>query len=488
MMFNTFAVAPPSNLSQPPPYDPTSDHLQRCMDSVKELAKTISCAMDQWHGHGLLGCADIHGSFARISANLEQLPADVECIRCTRRTYKSNLHSSPGRASLPSTCTCDLDPEPAKRRRTSGTPQKIAVADQNAFCGIDSDIVMSPSVSPWSDRQTSTDEPPTRRASCVLSDGDLDLDMGLDLPAPAAADLPTPAKQDTSPSDPEAHVPIVATSREQKYEMAGTREPRGANPRQHPRQKNSHLNPEVWDRYPKNHKMGARNTPQYGSVDQSLTQPRTPSKPQVCDDGTDVDMTRDDLVLDQHIESHDEPFKVPDTVPSLHHCLFKPCSYASKRESNCKLHMEKAHNWTYVRSQNSTRLPEGSDPAPLSSAMSTPQTPIAPPATSVFAPRDYWEASPMTPDPFGNAAAGALGTEDITHTKSWRRSSKSRGRSRSRSGSRNGSLERETAEIEAVQKEEEKREEAYQANRNAEKEANAKKKKTMEADTELKRQ
>ncbi|KAK5116301.1 hypothetical protein LTR85_009273 [Meristemomyces frigidus] len=38
-------------------------------------------------------------------------------------------------------------------------------------------------------------------------------------------------------------------------------------------------------------------------------------------------------------------------VPVLHHCLFTPCPYNSKRESNCKQHMEKAHGWAYARSK-----------------------------------------------------------------------------------------------------------------------------------------
>ena len=33
-------------------------------------------------------------------------------------------------------------------------------------------------------------------------------------------------------------------------------------------------------------------------------------------------------------------------------CRFHPCPYESKRESNCKQHMEKAHGWVYVRSKN----------------------------------------------------------------------------------------------------------------------------------------
>ena len=39
-------------------------------------------------------------------------------------------------------------------------------------------------------------------------------------------------------------------------------------------------------------------------------------------------------------------------APPMQKCLFAPCPYESKRESNCKQHMEKAHGWTYVRSKN----------------------------------------------------------------------------------------------------------------------------------------
>lgn len=36
----------------------------------------------------------------------------------------------------------------------------------------------------------------------------------------------------------------------------------------------------------------------------------------------------------------------------MYQCQFHPCPYESKRESNCKQHMEKAHGWAYVRSKN----------------------------------------------------------------------------------------------------------------------------------------
>ncbi|CAL5866116.1 uncharacterized protein PFLUO_LOCUS323 [Penicillium psychrofluorescens] len=60
-------------------------------------------------------------------------------------------------------------------------------------------------------------------------------------------------------------------------------------------------------------------------------------------------------------------------TPALYTCSFKPCTYASKRESNCKQHMEKAHGWVYVRSKNNARghhVKRGS-----SSMQATPQTP-----------------------------------------------------------------------------------------------------------------
>ncbi|KAK4233258.1 hypothetical protein C8A03DRAFT_19629, partial [Achaetomium macrosporum] len=40
-------------------------------------------------------------------------------------------------------------------------------------------------------------------------------------------------------------------------------------------------------------------------------------------------------------------------LPRIFPCLFQPCPYWSKRESNCKQHMEKAHNWAYVRQERS---------------------------------------------------------------------------------------------------------------------------------------
>lgn len=80
--------------------------------------------------------------------------------------------------------------------------------------------------------------------------------------------------------------------------------------------------------------------------------------------------------LTKHEKTHSRPWKCPienckyheygwptekemdrhcndkhNTAPPMYRCLFPPCPYKSKRESNCKQHMEKAHNWQYVRTK-----------------------------------------------------------------------------------------------------------------------------------------
>lgn len=64
--------------------------------------------------------------------------------------------------------------------------------------------------------------------------------------------------------------------------------------------------------------------------------------------------------------------------PKLFNCLFKPCAYSSKRESNCKQHMEKSHNWKYVRSKNNGKNRDqqgrGSLPTPQETHLQTPVT------------------------------------------------------------------------------------------------------------------
>lgn len=56
-------------------------------------------------------------------------------------------------------------------------------------------------------------------------------------------------------------------------------------------------------------------------------------------------------------------------APAMYECLFKPCPYKSKRESNCKQHMEKAHGWHYVRTKTNGKVPRNK---PASSTQQTP--------------------------------------------------------------------------------------------------------------------
>jgi uncharacterized C2H2 Zn-finger protein len=59
--------------------------------------------------------------------------------------------------------------------------------------------------------------------------------------------------------------------------------------------------------------------------------------------------------------------------PPEYRCKFSPCTYTSKRESNCKQHMEKAHGWQYVRSKNNGK--RGKTPSTVASPSQTPPTP-----------------------------------------------------------------------------------------------------------------
>ncbi|KAK2069526.1 hypothetical protein P8C59_004100 [Phyllachora maydis] len=62
------------------------------------------------------------------------------------------------------------------------------------------------------------------------------------------------------------------------------------------------------------------------------------------------------------------------SAPPMYECLFKPCPYKSKRESNCKQHMEKAHGWTYVRTKsNGKKIGMLSSNSTPNTAYQTPQ-------------------------------------------------------------------------------------------------------------------
>ncbi|KAK1010215.1 hypothetical protein LTR91_002611 [Friedmanniomyces endolithicus] len=150
--------------------------------------------------------------------------------------------------------------------------------------------------------------------------------------------------------------------------------------------------------------------------------------------------------LTKHIKTHERPWKCIDTsckyhthgwptekerdrhvndkhstAPPEYACLFEPCPYRSKRESNCKQHMEKAHGWQYVRSKSNgkgrasgsvTRLPRGSIPPSPHSSILTPLTPIAPsPSTN------SWSVGSREsmPPPMGVPGPSNFGTPAFSH-------------------------------------------------------------------------
>ncbi|CRG88295.1 Zinc finger transcription factor ace1 [Talaromyces islandicus] len=127
---------------------------------------------------------------------------------------------------------------------------------------------------------------------------------------------------------------------------------------------------------------------------------KTHSRPWKCSDpdckyfvvGWPTEKERDRHVNDRH-----------SNTPNIYRCKFSPCSYTSKRESNCKQHMEKAHGWQYVRSKNNgkhvTKLPSpstsGSSPqqTPPTPAMSTPVSNLT---TDIPTPASGQMASPYS--------------------------------------------------------------------------------------------
>ncbi|KAF2277524.1 uncharacterized protein EI97DRAFT_374761 [Westerdykella ornata] len=98
---------------------------------------------------------------------------------------------------------------------------------------------------------------------------------------------------------------------------------------------------------------------------------KTHSRPWKCTEekckyfelGWPTEKERDRHVNDKH-----------SAAPPQFKCKYPPCEYKSKRESNCKQHMEKAHGWTYVRSKSN-----GRKKAPtVSSSTQSPPTPVSP--------------------------------------------------------------------------------------------------------------
>jgi hypothetical protein len=115
---------------------------------------------------------------------------------------------------------------------------------------------------------------------------------------------------------------------------------------------------------------------------------KTHSRPWKCPDdsckyhslGWPTEKERDRHVNDKHSKA-----------PPQFKCHFAGCTYQSKRESNCKQHMEKTHGWNYVRSKNNGRNNKKPPQTPItnatpqSSAMEIP-TPISETLSSPYEP------------------------------------------------------------------------------------------------------
>ncbi|KAK0703806.1 hypothetical protein B0T26DRAFT_732774 [Lasiosphaeria miniovina] len=81
------------------------------------------------------------------------------------------------------------------------------------------------------------------------------------------------------------------------------------------------------------------------------------------------------------------------SAPPMFECSYKPCPYKSKRESNCKQHMEKAHGWTYVRTKTNGKKSGGLPSIADYSAQPTPQLQNMP-----TPPSDYGQGAATPPD------------------------------------------------------------------------------------------
>lgn len=121
---------------------------------------------------------------------------------------------------------------------------------------------------------------------------------------------------------------------------------------------------------------------------------KTHSRPWKCSEpsckyhlhGWPTEKERDRHVNDKH-----------SSTPSMFKCQYHPCPYESKRESNCKQHMEKAHGWAYIRSKNNGKAGK------RVSSIKTPPTPqLASPASNIF----------DTSSPDVSAASDAFNAQD----------------------------------------------------------------------------
>ena len=138
---------------------------------------------------------------------------------------------------------------------------------------------------------------------------------------------------------------------------------------------------------------------------------KTHSRPWKCNEpsckyaqyGWPTEKERDRHVNDKH-----------SVTPTMYKCQWKHCPYESKRESNCKQHMEKAHGWAYVRSKNN-----GKSGKKATKASKTPPTPqMTTPGSNIFSAASPELGDSTSPYDSGNMFPGSSAGDSIAESSS----------------------------------------------------------------------
>lgn len=98
-------------------------------------------------------------------------------------------------------------------------------------------------------------------------------------------------------------------------------------------------------------------------------------------------------------------------APKMYHCLYKPCQYKSKRDSNCKQHMEKSHGWVYERTKSNGKKRKTDGPAqrptPRDTGLPTPVEQLHDDFENQNNGSVAYEQSVYSPGAFGNQNNGS---------------------------------------------------------------------------------
>lgn len=88
-------------------HDPVSSVLNECMNAVQELAGSVQCALDAWHGRDKTVEFHVRASYDRLVHQFTALPLGFQCMICTRIIVPQDVHPP---ASSGSFCLCTLRP------------------------------------------------------------------------------------------------------------------------------------------------------------------------------------------------------------------------------------------------------------------------------------------------------------------------------------------------------------------------------------------